>query len=70
MKPQRNETFEIWSSSDSGEPRLHGRASGLTFEDACKQLACDSLDFWRNFERGAYAGYRLYASAGLARGQG
>ena len=69
MMSQRSEIFEIWSRGEGGEPRLHGRAAGLTFEDACKQLACDSIDFWQNFERGSYAGHRLYASASQARGQ-
>lgn len=66
MNSQRSDYFEIWSRSETGEARLHGRASGLTFEDACKQLACDSLDFWRYYQRGSYGGQKLYTSAGEA----
>lgn len=63
MSSERSTMFEIWSRSTSGEPRLHGRASGLTFEDACKQLACDSLDFWRFYDRGSYRDQKVYPSA-------
>ena len=62
----RNTRYEIWSLGESGEPHLHGCASGLTFEDACKQLACDSLDFWHHYERGAYRRQKLYPSAAEA----
>ena len=62
MTHPRSHYFEIWSGTDSGEARLHGRALGLTFEDACKHLACESLDFWKNYERGAYGGEKLYAT--------
>ena len=54
--------FEIWSRDETGGARLHGRAAGLTFEDACKQLACESLDFWRHYARGSYGNERLYPS--------
>ena len=54
--------FEIWSRTPTGV-RLHGRAAGLTFEDACKQLACESLDFWHHFSRGSYRGDKLYPSS-------
>ncbi len=66
MSDARNNRYEIWSLNDSGEPRLHGHATGLTFDDACKQLACDSLDFWRHYKRGSYAGHKLYASRDAA----
>ena len=66
MSDERNTRYEIWSLNETGEARLHGCASGLTFEDACKQLACDSLDFWRYYERGAYRNQRLYPSAAEA----
>ena len=66
MKSDRTQLFEIWSRSERGEARLHGCASGLTFEDACKQLACDSIDFWRYFDRGSYGGRKLHPSAARA----
>jgi hypothetical protein len=59
----RRKTFEIWSRGESGLVRLHGRALGLTFEDACKHLACESLDFWHHYARGSYGGEKLYPSA-------
>lgn len=61
MNSQSKHHFEIWSHDAEG-PRLHGRAAGLTFEDACKQLASESVDFWTHFSRGSYRGERLYAS--------
>ena len=66
MNTERRDRFEIWSRTETGEARLHGRACGVTLEDACKQLACDSLDFWRNYERGSYCGHPLYPSAAEA----
>lgn len=63
----RGAFYEIWSRDETGGVRLHGSASGLTFEDACKQLSCDSLDFWRYYARGAYRGQRLHSSAAAAR---
>ncbi len=65
--PAYRACFEIWSRSRTNEPQFHGRAFGLTFEDACKQLACDSLDFWRYYERGRYNGRLLFGSAEEAR---
>jgi len=54
--------FEIWSRSAAGTARLHGNASGATFQDACKHLACESIDFWTHFARGAYGDEKLYPS--------
>ena len=34
----------------------------MTFEDACKHLSTENLDFWTHYERGAYRGRRLYAT--------
>jgi hypothetical protein len=65
--PAYRASFEVWSRGKGNEPQFHGRAFGLTFEDACKQLACDSLDFWRYYERGRYDGQGLYESAEAAR---
>lgn len=61
MTPTRN-YFEIWSRPPSGDLRCHGRAPGMTFDDACKHLACESLDFWTHFDRGRYQGDPLFAS--------
>jgi hypothetical protein len=33
---------------------------GITFEDACKQLACESLDFWTHYDKGKYRGWTLF----------
>lgn len=40
----------------------HGMAPGVTFSDACKHLACTSLDFWTHYERDHYRGLPLYPS--------
>ena len=66
MSDERNTRYEIWSRLETGEARLHGCATGLTFQDACKQLACDSLDFWRHYEKGSYQSHKLYPSAAEA----
>lgn len=58
----RAKVYEVWSRTPSGSLKKHGVARGLTFEDACKQLACDSLDFWMHFQRGAYQGHKLHPS--------
>lgn len=65
----RSAHFEVWSRRANGETHFHGRAYGLTFEDACKQLACDSLDFWHHYKRGCYDGQPLHASAEAARAE-
>lgn len=70
LPPSPKHYFDIWSRSPSGEPQLHGRAQGLTFEDACKQLASESIDFWHHFERGSYRGEKLYPSKAEVLGGG
>lgn len=62
MTNDRSRRFEIWSRCEGGTARLHGRAEGMTFEDACKHLACESLDFWSHYTRGKYRGFKLYSS--------
>ena len=62
MTNDRSRHFEIWSRCEDGTARLHGRAEGITFEDACKHLACESLDFWSHYTRGKYRGVKLYSS--------
>jgi hypothetical protein len=58
----RTTSYEIWSCSGDGNVERHGRALGITFEDACKQLASESVDFWTHFDKGTYRGRRLYPS--------
>lgn len=62
MNGHRKNHFEIWSRVETGELKLHGAAYGLTFEDACKQLASESIDFWKHYARGTYRGEKLYPS--------
>ena len=52
--------IEIWSRAPDGSAHKHGEANGLTFEDACKQLSTECLDFWTHYERGSYRGRPLY----------
>ena len=54
--------FEVWSRVDGGAIERHGVAFGLTFEDACKQLSTESLDFWEHFEKGRFRGHKVYPS--------
>lgn len=54
--------YEIWSCSESGHVHKHGAAFGATFEDACKHLASESIDFWTHYERGRYQGRPVYPS--------
>lgn len=54
--------FEVWSCDAVGRPHMHGTAAGRTFADACKQLACDSMDFWTHFDKGCYQGRPLHSS--------
>ena len=63
---RRGRRHEVWSRSETGQALFHGHASGLTFEDACKHLACSSIDFWRHYRRGCYGGQALYGSAAEA----
>jgi hypothetical protein len=58
--------FEIWSRSKDGRVHKHGAALGLTFQDACKHLASECVDFWTHYDKGRYQGRRLYASRGQA----
>lgn len=67
-EPLRGGYFEIWSRSGDGKIRKHGGAHGLTFKDACKHLACTSLDFWTHYERGHYRGLPLYETREQALG--
>ncbi len=62
MTTENNRRFEIWSRREDGTARLHGRAEGLTFEDACKHLSCESLDFWNHYVGRKYRGAKLYES--------
>lgn len=62
MASTRANYFEVWSRTTSGSAEKHGAALGVTFEDACKHLACESLDFWQHFDKGMYRGQRLYPS--------
>jgi len=55
--------YEVWSRAENGRVRKHGEAVGLTFEDACKHLACESIDFWTYYEKGRYRGRPLSESA-------
>ena len=66
MGTYRTDLFEIWSRRETGDAVLHGRARGLTFQDACKQLACDSIEFWRYHERDTWRGQKLFPSAAQA----
>ena len=57
----RPTTFEIWSRIPDGSVKKHGSALGLTFGDACKQLASESVDFWNHYDgRGKFKGYELH----------
>jgi hypothetical protein len=47
---------EIWSCAPDGRVQKHGGAFGLTFEDACKHLSCESVDFWKEYHKGRYRG--------------
>lgn len=58
--------FEIWSRTNDGGARKHGTACGVTFDDACKHLASESIDFWTHYDKGRYRGQRLYESQGAA----
>jgi len=62
--PSRRSTrFEIWSRTLDGSIKRHGVARGLTFVDACKQLASESVDFWKDYDdKGKFQGYRLHSS--------
>ena len=64
----RSTCYEVWSRSENGDAQKHGVALGVTFEDACKHLASESIDFWTHFDKGRYRGRRLYRdrSAALA----
>ncbi|MDH5676224.1 MAG: hypothetical protein OEZ06_29155 [Myxococcales bacterium] len=58
--PSRATRYEVWSRDDNGEVEKHGAAFGLTFEDACKHLASESIDFWTHFDKGRYRGRPLF----------
>jgi hypothetical protein len=59
----RSTRFEIWSRTLDGSIKRHGVARGLTFVDACKQLASESVDFWKGYDdKGKFQGYRLHSS--------
>lgn len=60
--------FEVWSRTEDGDVVKHGDAVGMTFEDACKQLACDSVDFWTHYEKRRYRNRTLHPSRGEALG--
>lgn len=62
----RSAWFEIWSRDADGDVEKLGAAFGVTFEDACKHLASESIDFWTHFEKGLYRGRPLYRSRGQA----
>jgi hypothetical protein len=53
---------EVWSRDASGQPHMHGTALGVTFQDACKQLATESVDFWTHYDKGRYQGNPLFRS--------
>lgn len=54
--------FEVWSRTEDGDAVKHGVADGMTFDDACRQLACDSVDFWTHYERRRYRDRTLHPS--------
>jgi len=56
----RSTCYEVWSRADDGAAHKHGVALGVTFEDACKHLASESIDFWTHFDKGRYRGRQLY----------
>ncbi|MGD8862729.1 MAG: hypothetical protein PVI30_22145 [Myxococcales bacterium] len=60
--------FEIWSRTQDGRAHKHGGACGRTFDDACKHLASESVDFWTHYDKGRYRGRALYPSEALALG--
>ena len=62
--PLRRAThFEIWSQTLDGSIKMHGAAQGLTFVDACKQLASESVEFWKHYDdKGKFQGYKLHSS--------
>jgi len=62
----RSTLYEVWSCADDGAVQKHGAALGVTFEDACKQLSTESVDFWTHFEKGRYRGRLLYRARGEA----
>jgi hypothetical protein len=62
----RSHHHEVWSRTETGSVEKHGAAFGVTFEDACKHLAAESVDFWTYFDRGYYRGRRLYPSRSQA----
>lgn len=65
----RSRWYEVWTRAPDGTVQCHGGAHGLTFEDACKHLSCESLDFWTHFEKGRYRGRRLCATRSEALAQ-
>lgn len=62
MPSPRRTLHEVWSLDADGQPHKHGAALGLTFQDACKQLASESVDFWTHYDKGRYQGRPLYRS--------
>jgi hypothetical protein len=56
----RAKLFEVWSRTDTDRAHKHGEAFGLTFSDACKHLASESLDFWTHYDKGRYRSRPLY----------
>lgn len=62
----RSTCYEVWSRADNGSAQKHGVALGVTFEDACKHLASESIDFWTHFDKGRYRGRPLYQDQGQA----
>ena len=66
--PSRSTLYEVWSRTAGGGVQKHGSAFGVTFEDACKHLACESIDFWTHYERGRYRGRVLCETRGQALG--
>ena len=62
----RSTRYEVWSRTDKGSAEKHGTAFGVTFADACKQLASESIDFWTHFDKGSYRGRPLYQSQAQA----
>ena len=58
----RSSLFEIWSAVEGGGAQMHGSAYGVTFADACKHLASESVDFWTHYDKGRYRGRRLWSS--------
>lgn len=58
----RRTLHEVWSCDTAGRAQMHGTAFGLTFQDACKQLASESIDFWTHYDKGHYRGRLLCQS--------